>query len=341
MNQLAQATAYTRWALSDGKITRQQEMAQALTEGQIRVEVKATSLNYRDLLIKQGNYAPVDDGTTVLSDAAAVVTEVAPDVTRWKVGDRVIPLFFQQWQQGRLKPEYMASALGGEQDGVLAQQRVFDQHSVVAIPDYLTDEQAATLPCAALTAWHALFERGRKLGQGDTLLIQGTGGVALFALRFAKAIGADVIVTSSSDQKLERTKSLGATGGINYLETPEWSEQVMEKTQGQGADIVLELGGPDTFQHSINSVAAGGMIAQIGVLTGWSPQPELGRLVPFGADISGILVGSGEQFERMLTFMEQHQIEPVIDSIWPVEHIEQAFDHLESGKHMGKVVVSL
>ena len=273
---------------------------------EVRIEVAAASLNYRDLIVLDSAANGSYDGRIPLSDAAGRITAVGDEVTSWRVGDKVAASFFRDWLGGPFKAGYMGSALGGSaSDGVLAECIVLPQTSVVAIPGHLSMEQAATLPCAAVTAWQALVTRGR-LRSGETVLIQGTGGVALFALQFAVALGARAIVLSSSDTKLDRAKQLGASMVINYRTIPEWDKAVLESTAGEGANVVVELGGPDTYDRSIRSVAAGGRIAQIGVLTGFGPTPNLARLQSMNADILGITVGSGEHFSAMNGYIAEN-----------------------------------
>ena len=273
---------------------------------EVRIEVAAASLNYRDLIVLDSAANGSYDGRIPLSDAAGRITAVGDEVTSWRVGDKVATSFFRDWLGGPFKAGYMGSALGGSaSDGVLAECIVLPQTSVVAIPGHLSMEQAATLPCAAVTAWQALVTRGR-LRSGETVLIQGTGGVALFALQFAVALGARAIVLSSSDTKLDRAKQLGASMVINYRTIPEWDKAVLESTAGEGANVVVELGAPDTYDRSIRSVAAGGRIAQIGVLTGFGPTPNLARLQSMNADILGITVGSGEHFSAMNGYIAEN-----------------------------------
>lgn len=273
---------------------------------EVRIEVAAASLNYRDLIVLDSAANGSYDGRIPLSDAAGRITAVGDEVTSWRVGDKVAASFFRDWLGGPFKAGYMGSALGGSaSDGVLAECIVLPQTSVVAIPGHLSMEQAATLPCAAVTAWQALVTRGR-LRSGETVLIQGTGGVALFALQFAVALGARAIVLSSSDTKLDRAKQLGASMVINYRTIPEWDKAVLESTAGEGANVVVELGAPDTYDRSIRSVAAGGRIAQIGVLTGFGPTPNLARLQSMNADILGITVGSGEHFSAMNGYIAEN-----------------------------------
>ncbi len=308
---------------------------------EVRVAIKAASLNYRDLLIKRGEYGSTLATLVPLSDGAGEVREVGAEVTRWKAGDRVMPSFFQTWQDGPFDPAYFAGALGGAIDGVLAEQIVVPEAGLVRIPDHLSYAEAATLPCAAVTAWGALFERGRPLKAGDILLVQGTGGVAMFGLQFAKAVGAKVVVLSSSDEKLARAKALGADFGINYRNAPEWSAEVRAVTGGHGADHILELGGAQTFDQSVAAVAAHGSIAQIGVLTGFGSAPNLNGLFTANATINGIMVGPRAFLERVSRFVEQHAITPVIDRTFAFDQAAEAFAHLEAAGHMGKIVITV
>jgi NADPH:quinone reductase-like Zn-dependent oxidoreductase len=306
---------------------------------EVQIEVAAASLNYRDLIVRDnaatGNYY----GRIPLSDAAGRITAVGDDVTSWRVGDKVAASFFRDWRGGPFKAEYMASALGGSAcDGVLAESIVLPQTSVVSIPEHLSMEQAATLPCAAVTAWQALVARG-GIREGEIVLIQGTGGVALFALQFAVALGAHPVVLSSSDAKLERARQLGASTLINYRTHPEWDKAVLESTGNEGANVVVELGGPETYERSIRSVAAGGRIAQIGVLTGFGPTPNLSRLQSMNADIVGITVGSVDHFSAMNAFIEKQKLVPVVDRAFDFEDAAAAYQYLRSGQHFGKVVV--
>jgi NADPH:quinone reductase-like Zn-dependent oxidoreductase len=307
--------------------------------GEVRVRIEAASLNYRDLIILDGADRNRLDDRVPLSDGAGHVEALGQGVSRWHEGDRVATCFFRDWISGPFQSRY--TALGGNAaDGVLAEFVVLPEEALVASPAHLSFVEAATLPCAAVTAWQALFVRS-TLGPEDTLLVQGTGGVALFGLQFAKAVGARAIVLSSSDDKLARAKAMGADILINYRSTPDWDRSVLEQTGGKGATRILELGGPDTYQRSINAVAAGGKIAQIGVLTGFSPKPDLGRLQSVNADILGITVGSREHFEAMNTFIARHQLKPVIDRIFAFEDAPVAYDYLRSGRHFGKVALTL
>ena len=281
------------------------------------------------------------DPVIPLSDGAGVVEEIGESVTAWRIGERVAPTFFRDWESGRFDMAYHSAARGGSCDGVLAESIVAPAHSLVRVPDYLSAVEAATLPCAALTAWHAMMERGRPIGSGDTVLCLGTGGVSIFALQIATAAGARVILTSSSDEKLELAQRLGADETINYRETPEWDREVYRLTEKRGVDAVIEVGGPGTLGKSMNSVAAGGFISLIGVLTGFeAPYTSLFPLVKKNVDLQGIYVGSRAMFERMNRFFEEHRIHPVIDSIFSFGQASDAYVRLNGAGHVGKVVVA-
>lgn len=337
-----------RWILkpSDGgpsEIALEETDPPAPGPGEVLVRMAAGSLNYRDLLMKSGKSASGGDGETVpLSDGAGTVAAVGEGVGTWSEGDRVALTFFRDWESGPFSMRYHKAARGGSCDGVLSEYVAAPAHSLVAVPEHLDLAEAATLPCAALTAWHALKERSRPVGEGDTVLCLGTGGVSIFALQLAKASGARVIVTSSSDEKLERARSLGADETINYRETPEWHEEVFARTGGEGASHVIEVGGPGTLERSMNSVAAGGAIALIGVLTGFdAPDASLFPLVARNVDLSGIYVGSRAMFERMDAFLEEHAIRPVIDRRFAFEEAPDAYRCLEEAGHFGKLVIGI
>ncbi|HEY8332523.1 MAG TPA: NAD(P)-dependent alcohol dehydrogenase [Tardiphaga sp.] len=309
--------------------------------GEVRIRIEAVSLNYRDLLILdragQGGF----DGRVPLCDGAGVVDAVGSDVVRWQTGDRVAASYFCDWISGPFKSGYIASALGSStMDGMLAEYVVLPAAALVAVPEHLGAIEAATLPCAAVTAWHGLMARG-GMGKGDTLLVQGTGGVALFGLQFAAALGARAIVISSSNDKLARARALGASILINYRDTPDWDVALMKATDGIGASHILELGGPGTYDRSLRSVASGGKIVQIGVLTGFGPKPDLARLQWENADIIGVTVGSVQHFSAMNCFLAEHAIHPVVDRVYGFDEVPDAYAHLRSGSHFGKIVVTL
>jgi NADPH:quinone reductase-like Zn-dependent oxidoreductase len=308
--------------------------------GQVLVKVRAASLNYRDLLVVKGLYNPKMPLPRVpLSDAAGVVEAVGPGVTRVKVGQRVAGIFMQTWLDGEVDDAKGRSALGGGIDGVLAEYVVFEENGVVMVPEHLSDEEAATLPCAAVTAWHALVSAG-GLKAGDTVLIQGTGGVSLFALQFAKLLGARVLGTSSSDAKLERARSLGLADGVNYRANPEWGEAIRKLAGGGGVDHVVEVGGAGTLPQSLRAVRLSGRISLIGVLSGGSqfnPMPVLMKNVC----VQGIFVGSRTMFDAMNRAIALHKLRPVVDRVFPFADAVAALKHLESATHFGKVVIAL
>jgi len=306
--------------------------------GEVLIKVKAVSLNYRDLLISKGHYNPKLPLPRIpLSDGAGEVTATGPGATRFKPGDRVAACFMPAWTAGPIDDSKARSAMGGEIDGTLAEEIVMPEEGVVSIPEHLSFEEAATLPCAAVTAWHALVDSG-GIKPGDTVLTLGTGGVSIFALQFAKMAGARVISTSSHDEKVARLREMGASVVINYKTTPEWDRQVLALTQGRGVDHVVEVGGAGTLPRSFRAVRRGGHIALIGVLSGLgdvNPMPILMK----GIRVQGIFVGSRTMFEAMNRAITVSQLHPVIDRVFDFQDAIGAFKHLESGSHFGKVVV--
>ena len=307
--------------------------------GQVVVRIRACALNHRDLNIISGGYVSValKPGAIPLSDGAGEIAAVGPGVTRWKVGDRVAPIFVQRWIGGNLLPEYMPSALGGPSDGVLAEQIVLSQEGLVRIPSHMSFEQAATLPCAAVTAWNAALVKG-QLQPGHTLVTLGTGGVSLFAAQLALMTGAQVIATTGSDDKIERLRKLGVTDVVNYRTTPDWDVKVRELTQGRGADLVVEVGGPGSLAKSIAAIRYGGHISVVGNLAGKSTI-DPATLFAKRASMCGIQVGSRDMFEAMNRALEVAKLEPVIDRVFEFEDARAAYEHLASGKHYGKVVI--
>ncbi|MEM9281006.1 MAG: NAD(P)-dependent alcohol dehydrogenase [Verrucomicrobiota bacterium] len=337
-----------RYVLKAGEGDQKRVCLEEVEEGPledrwVKVRMEACSLNYRDLLMKSGLSASSGDEPVVpLSDGAGVVEEVGESVSEFAIGDRVALTFFRDWQSGRFDMKYHQAARGGSCDGTLAENVMAPARSLVAVPDFLSPVEAATLPCAAVTAWHALFERCRPLQAGDTVLCLGTGGVSIFGLQLAKAAGARVIVTSSSDEKLERARELGADDLINYRSVSDWDKKVFDLTDRRGVDHVLEVGGPGTLEKSMNSVSAGGSIALIGVLTGFSPpESSLFPLVARNVNLSGIYVGSREMFERLLVFMEQYQIKPIVDQVFGFDDASAAYAALEGAGHFGKIAIEV
>lgn len=306
--------------------------------GQVLLRMRAASLNYRDLLTVQGKYNPKQKLPLIpCSDGVGEVVELGQGVGRVRVGDRVCPIFAQQWLAGEPTREKARSTLGGPLDGTLAELMAVDQEGLVEVPEHLTDEEAASLPCAAVTAWNALMAGGAKAG--DTVLVQGTGGVSLCALQFAKALGARVIATSSSDRKLARVREMGAAEGINYRETPDWGAVARELTGGVGVDLVVEVGGAGTLDQSLRAVRFGGAVSLIGNLAGIDAQVRLTLIFMQRLRMLGIFVGSRESFEAMNRAIAVHGLRPVVDRVFPLEESRAAFELMEAGGHFGKICI--
>ncbi len=310
--------------------------------GEVLLKMHAASLNYRDVMIVSGTYNPRMKMPAVpLSDGAGEVVAVGDGVTRWKVGDRVMPTLVQGWIDGGPSAEKRRTSLGGgaEWDGVLLEFATFSDEGLVRIPEHLSYEEAATLPCAALTAWHALVVSG-KVRPGETVLTLGSGGVAVFALQFAKLAGAKVIATSSSDVKLERLKEIGADECINYSEVPEWDRAVLDLTGRAGVDHVVEIGGAGTLERSIRAVRIGGHIAMIGSLTG---PHEIDPIPIFmkGIRVQGVFVGSRVMMEDMVEAIAAAEMRPVIDRVFEFGEATEALTFLQTGKHFGKIVIRI
>lgn len=308
--------------------------------GQIRVSMRASALNYRDLLIPERGYGKrmQELPLIMLSDGAGIVESIGPNVTRVKVGDRVCPIFYQSWISGAPNNERFRFSLGCEQDGTMADYLVLSEEGVVPIPAHLDNIEAATLPTAAVTAWRALVTEG-GVKPGDTVLVQGTGGVSLFALQFAKMLGARVIMTSSSDDKLNKVRAMGADETINYVSTAQWGLRAREITNGKGVDHVIEVGGAGTLMQSLRAVRTGGTLSMIGVLAGSDPTIPLGQIVTRHIRLQGITVGNRDDFEAMAAAIELHGIHPVVDRIFAFEELHEALDYLSSGKHFGKICI--
>ena len=333
----------TQFGLEHLKSTEQPEPA--VTPGMVLIRVHAVSLNYRDLLVAQGQYNPRMQLPRIpCSDGAGGVVAVGDGVRRVKVDDRVCGIFMQRWLDGPLTAEKSKAALGGDVDGMLAEYVLLSEDGVVRFPEHLSCEEAATLPCAGVTAWNALHHGGdpaRPLQPGETVLVQGTGGVSIFALQFAKLLGARVIGTSSSEEKLARAHSMGLTAGCNYRERPEWSRWVTEVTDGLGADRIIEVGGAGTFGQSLRAARVEGMVAQIGVLSGGVTADPL-ALTPIlhkQLRVQGIYVGSRAMFEQMNAAIAEVQLHPVVDKVFAFKQARDAFAHMQSGAHFGKIVV--
>jgi NADPH:quinone reductase-like Zn-dependent oxidoreductase len=322
--------------------------------GQVLVEVHAVSLNYRDVEVTKGEYkhhkTAEQDATIVpCSDMCGVVTQVGPDVSQWAVGDRVLSTFLSEHQTGQVTEKMLAGSIGLPLDGVLTTHRVFPAYGLVPAPNYMSDEEACTLPIAAVTAWmsiNGMRPMGQSGGKDEYILLQGTGGVAIAGLQIAKAAGAKTIITSSSDAKLDQAKKLGADCTINYRTNPDWATEVMKWTGNHGADIILETGGAQTLRKSFDCIAFGGLIDCIGYVSGKVDAADdrlnvnllaLRRTVT----LKGIINGPKDRFEEMIRFYETHQIRPVVNRMFAFAEAKEAFKFLESGNHFGKVVIQV
>jgi NADPH:quinone reductase-like Zn-dependent oxidoreductase len=308
---------------------------------QVLIRVRATSLNYRDHLVIVGRYfgGAVSRDTIPLSDGAGEVVSIGPGVTRFREGDRVAGAFFQVWKDG--PRSFSPPALGVPLDGMLAEYIALHEDGAVAVPPHLSFEEAAALPCAGVTAWHALMVAGRPIRPGDTVLCLGTGGVSMIALQLARAAGARVIVTSSSDAKLERAAKLGASDGINYKSTPEWDQEVARLTHGRGVDCVIEIGGAGTLARSMQSLGYTGKVCLIGFLGGPTGDTAPFPLMLKAASLQGISVGSTRMFEDMNLAIARNGIRPPIDRVYPFEQAPDAFRQLSSGDFVGKLVITV
>ena len=309
--------------------------------GQVRLGMLAASLNYRDLLTVQGAYNPKQPLPLIpCSDGVGEVLAVGSGVTRVAVGNRVCPIFAQDWISGRPTAGRLRSTLGGPLDGTLAEEMIVSEQGLVHVPEHLTDEEASALPCAAVTAWSAVAVHGELIA-GQTVLVLGTGGVSLFALQFARTLGARVIVTSSSDEKLARARELGAWQTINYASTPDWARQVKRMTDGEGVDLVVEIGGAGTLKNSLAAVRFGGRVSLVGNLAGGIAELNVIPIFMRQVRVQGMLVGDREGFESMNRAIEAHQLRPVIDRSFPLEQTREALEWMAGGKHFGKICVRI
>ena len=309
--------------------------------GEIVVDVKQLSLNFRDLLVTKGHYNPrLTLPATPISDGAGVISAVGEGVTRVQVGDQVMSHFIAGWIDGPFRQEYVGTTLGTPGPGLAAEQVVLPAEAVLPVPRGYDLAQAATLPIAALTAW-SVFKTATDLQPGQTVLTLGTGGVSIFALQLAQAMGARVIITSSSDDKLDRARQLGADHTINYQTTPDWEMAVLEYTGGEGVDVTAEAGGPGTLDRSLKATRAGGTIGLFGALTGRRGTITTGLMLMKRLRVIGIMVDSRAAFEDLVRFIEQYNIKPVIDQCFSFEQLPEALRCLEAGQHFGKIVVSV
>jgi NADPH:quinone reductase-like Zn-dependent oxidoreductase len=306
---------------------------------QVLLRVRAVSLNFRDLLLVQGKYNPRMQFPRVpVSDGAGEIVAIGAAVTAWKTGDRVVVPFMPGWFDGPLTADKAKSALGGDIDGLLSEFVVVNASALLPIPAHLSFEQAATLPCAAVTAWNGLFVSG-DLKPGQTLLLQGTGGVSLFGLQFGKIASANIILTSSSDEKLERARAMGVHHTINYRTTPDWDKEVLKLTGGHGVDLTLEVGGAGTLSKTLRATSYSGHVSLIGVLSGINGDIQTAHILHKAITVRGIYVGSRAMFEAMNQSISESKLEPVIDRVFDFAQAPDAFRHLESGQHFGKVVI--
>lgn len=307
--------------------------------GEILVKVANSSLNYHDYVVAQGGI-PTEDGRILMSDGAGEVVAVGEGASGFKTGDHVVSLFFPNWEDGNGFDYRRAGVPGDHADGFAAEYVAAPARAFTRAPKGYSDAEAATLPCAALTAWRGLMVAG-SCKPGDIVLVQGSGGVSIFALQFAKAAGATVIATSSSGEKLERLKDLGADHLINYKETPDWGKAALQWTGGRGVDHVVEIGGPGTLTQSIYACRSGAHIALIGVLTGVSGEVPTALFFSKNLVMTGITVGSKTDQQAMIEAIEANDIRPVIDSHFPLDKLADAFRHQEAQKHFGKIVVDI
>jgi NADPH:quinone reductase-like Zn-dependent oxidoreductase len=316
---------------------RKMPIAQA---NEVVVKFHAASLNFRDLMMVKGLYNPkLITPLVPFSDASGEVVEIGPEVSKWKVGDRVMPAFMQGWIDGQIDVLKAKTALGGDVDGCLREYGAFQQGGLVRIPGHLTYEEAATLPCAGVTAWNALKVSG-QIREGDRVLLLGTGGVSAFGLQFAKNLGAETIITSSSDDKLEMAATLGADHTINYRKNRDWDKEVLEITGKRGVDHIIEVGGAGTLQKSLNCVRVGGHIAVIGILAGKGEFDPISILMK-AVRLQGIYVGSRIMFEEMAELIAKEYIKPVVSKVFEFDDAREAFKFMEAGSHFGKIVVKI
>ncbi len=310
--------------------------------GQVLVRIRAFSLNYRDLLTLEGGYGSAQKQRNLVpfSDGAGEVAAIGDGVTAFAPGDRVIGNFFQSWISGPPTMAHFASALGGPIDGVGAEYGLFPEHGLVRTPAHLSDEEAAALPCAGLTAWSAVVEQG-GLRPGDSILIQGTGGVSLFAFQFARLLGARVIATSSSDEKRQRLESMGAAATINYRAEPKWGRAAVRANGDRPFDHIIEVGGRGTLNESLKAIRPGGSLSLIGVLSGADAELRLPFVVMANIRLQGITVGPRLHFENMLRAMEDNNLRPVIDRVFDLDALDAALDHMAAGRHFGKICVRM
>ena len=326
------------WSIDNVRQSTRQILSPGV--GQARIRMNASALNFRDLLVPVRGYGKKMKNLPLimLSDGCGIVDSIGDDVTRVKVGDRVCPTFFQSWVSGPPNQDRLAFSLGCEMDGTMAEYMLLHEDGLSLAPEYLDDLEAASLPTAAVTAWRALVTEG-QVKPGDKVLVQGTGGVSIFALQFAKMLGAYVIVTSSSDEKLDKVRSIGADETINYRSVPEWGKRVREIAGGLGVAHIVEVGGERTLPQSLRAIRPGGTISVIGVLSGGGINASLGQIVTRHVRLQGITVGNRDDFDQMAKAMTLHKMHPAIDRVFDFEELPTALNYLASGKHFGKILI--
>lgn len=327
------------WGMENLNLSRRPEPTAG--PGQVLVRMKASSLNYRDLVVPGRGYGSYTGNLPLIpvSDGSGVVSAVGDGVTRVAVGDRVCPSYFQRWISGEPDLERLTQSLGGPIDGTMTETMCLSEQGVVKVPDHLSDVEAASLPCAALTAWSALTMNGGTK-PGDRVLVQGCGGVALFAVQFAKLLGAHVTVITSSEERMERVRQMGADAVVNYRAVPEWAKATRDITAGRGYDLIVELGGEMTLPQSLRCIRPGGVIAMIGILSGSSMATALGLIITRQVRLQGVTVGNRDGFEAMMRAIQQHKLKPVVDRTFAFEELKDAMAYLKSGVQFGKVCIA-
>jgi NADPH:quinone reductase-like Zn-dependent oxidoreductase len=322
-----------------GGLHRVERPSRDLDANEIRVRIGAASLNYRDLSFARGQfYNPPVHPLVPLVDGCGKVLAIGSAVTRFRTGDRVITSYYPRWIDGPLSPTKTAISFGAQCDGTLAQELVAHEEAFVAAPASLDPISAATLPCAGVTAWNALFGAG-ELRPGASVLLLGTGGVSLWALQLARSAGLYPIVTSSQDEKLERARALGARATVNYRQTPEWQDEVLRLTGGAGVDLVVEVGGEETLARSLKAAGPGGTVVVVGRISGGGVLIEPGALISAAKRLVGVTVGSRTMLEQLVRFVEVNAIAPIIDRVFPFEDAQAAYEYLAAGRHFGKVAI--
>tara|TARA_Y100000590_G_scaffold469499_1_gene657401 strand:+ start:1484 stop:2497 length:1014 start_codon:yes stop_codon:yes gene_type:complete len=312
------------------------------SNGEVLVRVRSASINYRDLLITKGGYGSRQKTSDLipLSDAAGEVVEIGSGVKNFKVGDRVTGSFFQSWVSGQVTSDMLEDDLGRLNDGVLSELKCFKEVGLAATPDSLSDIEASAVPCAGLTAWSGIITLG-KIKPGEVVLIQGSGGVSLFALQFAKMSGAKVLAISSNEKKIERLKKLGAFHCLNYLEKPHWGKDILKFTNGVGVDHIIEIGGGETIKQSLRAIKPGGTISLIGVLDGARSDLLIPLVGSRNIKLQGVTVGPVEELKKMLKALDENKVKPIIDSVYDLSNFLDAYNKLSSGQHFGKICIKL